>query len=273
MTDTAGRYFFENDNEAERLELAATGLENIISCEADGPVYEYFRTGAGLLLKLAECLKNADRECRVIEGYLSSVSVSYEETVFSKELARKAFGPEAAGLMAAAAAEIAPAEQAVRNCDTDGLLIRMELWLLLYGDASEAPEESTGSIKQDLYFYTSDYFETECCKRAEYLSGFCENMRYPDGSLFDIVRGGDFYGIERFREEHETDIMLIADGHLGTRYLECFEEALKIHAPGDGAIDMYSSWTGARVRKENEFIDKLFTEAMVRIENYGNKRR
>lgn len=271
MTDTAGRFFFENDNEAERLELAATGLENIISCEEEDLSYDYFRTGAGLLLKLAECLKNADRECHVIEGYLSSVS--YEKTVFSKELALQAFGPEVAGLMAAAAAEIAPAEQAVRNSDTDGLLIRMELWLLLYGDVSGDPEESTGAIKQDLYFYTSDYFETECCKRAGYLSGFCENMRYPDGSLFDIVRGGDFYGIERFREEHETDIMLIADGHLGTRYLECLEEALKKHAPGDGALNMYSSWTGVRVRKENEFIDKLFNEAMVRIENYGNKRR
>ncbi|MBP5194703.1 MAG: hypothetical protein J6Z42_01765 [Lachnospiraceae bacterium] len=271
MTDTAGRFFFENDNEAERLELAVTGLENIISCEADGLSYDYFRTGAGLLLKLAECLKIADRECRVIEGYLSSVS--YEESIFSRELACKAFGPETAGLMAAAAAEIAPAERAVRNSDTDGLLIRMELWLLLYGDAAEAPEESKPSVKQDLYFYTSDYFETECCKRAEYLSGFCENMRYPDGSLFDIVRGGDFYGIDRFREEHESDIMLIADGHLGTRYLECLEEALKKHAPGDGALNMYSSWTGVRVRKDNEFIDKLFTEAMVKIENYGNKRR
>ena len=61
MTDTAGRFFFENDNEAQRLELAATGLKNIISCEADGLLYEYFRTGAELLLKLSERLKNADR--------------------------------------------------------------------------------------------------------------------------------------------------------------------------------------------------------------------
>ena len=186
MTDTAGRFFFENDNEAQRLELAATGLKNIISCEADGLLYEYFRTGAGLLLKLSECLKNADRESRIIEGYLSSLS--YEETIFSKELATKAFGPETAGLLSIAAAEIAAAEQAVRNSDTDGLLIRMELWLLLYGDVSGAPGESTASVKEDLYFYTSDYFETECCKRAEFLSGFCENVRYPDGSIFDIVR-------------------------------------------------------------------------------------
>ena len=84
------------------------------------------------------------------------------------------FGEEAGQVVSLIAAEMRAAIPSVFEADAEGLLIRMELLLMINTSVNDFYTEADGdedenrllkNIKEDIYVYVSDYYETECEKR------------------------------------------------------------------------------------------------------------
>lgn len=143
---------------------------DFFSCQASflmflKEIYDHICTDPEDIEYLAEINKKLYEDV-IPENYHSS----YTDPVHAVEVFGKEIGP-AVSLIAA---EMRAAIPSVFEGDSEGMLIRMELLLMIntsvndyYSDSEYVDDEKLllKNIREDIYVYVSDYYETECEKR------------------------------------------------------------------------------------------------------------
>ena len=101
------------------------------------------------------------------------------------------FGDEAGQTVSVIAAEIRAAIPYVFEGDAEGLLIRMELLLMINtsvndfyseSDRDEDEKQLLKNVKEDIYVYVSDYYETECEKKI------CALTETDTGNAVSVIK-------------------------------------------------------------------------------------
>ena len=143
---------------------------------------DFFSCQASFLLFLKEVYDHICHEPEDI-SYLAGINKKLYEDVISDNYqssyanpshAVSIFGQDMGQAVALLAAEMRAAIPSVFENDADGLLIRMELLLMVNTSVNDFYSDDDGledekqlfkNIKEDIYAYVSDYYETECEKR------------------------------------------------------------------------------------------------------------
>lgn len=214
---------------AERFDLAcgrlgqlcdreASGTENGSDVAADHDLVQnkkawldFFSCQASFLLFLKEIydhicenpgdkpfLKEINRKL-----YEDVLPDNYHSSYTDPVNAGNIFGEEAGQVVSLIAAEMRAAIPSVFEDDAEGLLIRMELLLMIntsvndfYSESEDDEDEKRllKNIKEDIYVYVSDYYETECEKRI------CALTEADHGIALSIIK-------EFSADPSDTDIL------------------------------------------------------------------
>ena len=170
----------------ERLELAEDRLQELIG-ELSGQTKEdrqkalpdnwrdFFVVQMKLLQKVREVAKtiaagtadDLQYETWNNELYRDILPENYSNSYCDPKKAVRVFGEETGRLLSAIAAEMRSAIPYAYEQQTEPVLIRMELLLELYSIvvaafAEDGLEPEYAQLKDALYYYVSDYYETEC---------------------------------------------------------------------------------------------------------------
>lgn len=165
----------------ERFTLAKERVEQIASEQGQSSYDAYFQATAVYLLGLCElwdvCKPDSLRELplerlREINAslYCDLLPENYEKCYGNPEYAVACFGQDMGRLLSFLYAEIHSQVESLFEQDKEELVLRMELFLEIYQVFACAGEEGTEpdyeQIRQIVYWFVSDYSETETEKRV-----------------------------------------------------------------------------------------------------------
>ncbi len=165
----------------ERFALAKERVEQIVSEQGQSSYDAYFQVTAAYLVKLCElwdvCKPDSLRELpagrlREINAllYRDLLPENYGTCYGNPEYAVTCFGQDMGRLLSFLYAEIHSQVESLFEQDKEELLLRMELFLEIYQvfacAGKEGTEPNPEQIRQIVYWFVSDYSETETEKRV-----------------------------------------------------------------------------------------------------------
>ncbi|MBR1471886.1 MAG: aminopeptidase, partial [Lachnospiraceae bacterium] len=161
----------------ELTELFGTEQQAVPETALPAEWQDFFGTQAKLLLQLTEVLKRPEAlELSLYkkwnqELYADILPENYGHSWCDPEYAAAVLGGEYGAFFSAVAAEMRSAIPYAYEREPEPLLIRMEFLLELYtmaetafGEEKQAPEYA--QLKDALYYFVSDYYESECERRV-----------------------------------------------------------------------------------------------------------